>query len=199
MFEKDPRTFSPEYKKLSPEQKAMVKLEITITKFFKDFDRSISRWERLIYPVVIVFGLLGLSGFYLIYNMTKDMQTISTNMDPHMQTNLSKMSENMAELTQNITVMTGYLGVIVEKIESMDSHVNNMDTHVRNMSVNINDMRASIADVDTHITSMDTAIVDMNRAIQGMTYNTGVMSRDMNIMNRNISRPASFFNNIAPW
>jgi len=58
MFEKDPRTFAPEYKNLSPEQKAMVKLEISLSRFFKHFDDSVKRWERMIYPAIIVFGLL---------------------------------------------------------------------------------------------------------------------------------------------
>ena len=66
MFEKDPRTFSPEYKNLSPEQKAMVKLEITLSNFFKKLDRSVHRWERMIYPMMVVVGVLGLSGLSLI-------------------------------------------------------------------------------------------------------------------------------------
>ncbi len=199
MFEKDPRTFSPQYKNLTPEQKAMVKLEITITRFFKDFDRSISRWERLIYPTMVVFGMLGMSGFYLIYNMTEDMHIVSTNMDPNMQNNLAEMSANMAALTANISIMTGHISTIVDKIEHMDSNINNMSHNITEMSNNVGDMRDSISTMSSHITGIDKAIGEMNLAIHGMTYNTGVMTQDVNTMNRNISRPATFMNNFAPW
>jgi hypothetical protein len=185
MFEKDPRTFAPTYKNLNPEQKAMVKLEITVTKFFKELERSIIRWERLLYPTVFVFGILGLSGFYLIYSMTEDMHTVSQSVDPQMQDNLAKMSANMAELSQNIALMTVSLSKIVEKMDSMDTNVSGMNHSVQ-------DMRNSLLSVDTSIT-------EMNKSIQGMNLNTGVMSRDMNMMNRNISAPASFFNRMAPW
>nr|MDJ0805712.1 hypothetical protein [Gammaproteobacteria bacterium] len=85
MFEKDPRTFEADVKNLTPEQKAMVKLEITLTQFFKSFNTSITRWERLVYPSLLVMALLGLSGFYLIYNLTKDMDTMTESIDPEME------------------------------------------------------------------------------------------------------------------
>ncbi|MCU7906740.1 MAG: hypothetical protein KZQ76_13025, partial [Candidatus Thiodiazotropha sp. (ex Epidulcina cf. delphinae)] len=106
MFEKDPRTFAPEYQSLSPEQKAMVKLEITLTNFFKGFDKSLSRWERMIYPMMLVVGILGLSGFYLIYNVTQDMHQLTQQVDPRMETNLQSMSSHMGQLTRNIQIMT---------------------------------------------------------------------------------------------
>ena len=54
MLEKAPRTFAPDYKSLSPEQKAMVKLEISLTRFVKGFDASVRRWERMVYPAMLI-------------------------------------------------------------------------------------------------------------------------------------------------
>ncbi len=135
MFEKDPRTFAPDYKNLTPEQKAMVKLEITLTRFFKDFNTSVGRWERMIYPAMLVFALLGISGFYLIYHVTKDMRSMSQSFDPAMETNMANMSRHIADLSKNISVMTGQINLLVGSIQHMDKNITQMNGTMSNISV----------------------------------------------------------------
>jgi cell division protein FtsL len=188
MFEKDPRTFSPEYKNLSPEQKAMVKLEITLTNFFKSFDKSMSRWERMIYPMLVVVGVLGLSGFYLIYNVTTDMHTLTEQVDPRMEEHLQSMSTHMGELSANINVMTQSITVLVDKIESMEQHIATMDGNIGALAVDVGTMRQNLG-------QMTLNVADMNQAMRAMTVNTGVMSRDINQM----GRPMDFMNSFTPW
>lgn len=216
MFEKDPRTFEADMKGLSPEQKAMVKLEITLTQFFKSFNTSITRWERLVYPSLLVMALLGLSGFYLIYHMTQDMKTLTQNVDPDMQLNLGSMSGHMADLSKNIATMTGQITVLVEKIDSMDSHIINMDGNIgtikesigkvtlsmdsmtadiSRMNLSTSAMTGDIGEMNQSIKGMTLNIADMNQAMRAMTVNTGVMSRDINQM----GRPMDMMNNFAPW
>jgi len=185
MFEKDPRTFSPEYKKLSPEQQAMVKLEITLSRFFKTLDRSLNRWQRLMIPLVLVLAILGLSGFYLIYHMTQDMDTMSSGMDPEMQTHLEAMSNNMAALSQNISVMTVQITKMVENIENMSKNMDSMDGHMENMDANMSEMSPNMA--------------EMNETMKSINQNMGIMSQDMGSLNHSISRPARFMNNFIPW
>jgi methyl-accepting chemotaxis protein len=216
MFEKDPRTFEADMKGLMPEQKAMVKLEITLTQFFRSLNASITRWEWLVYPLLFVVGLLGLSGFYLIYNMTKDMKTLTQHVDPQMAINLGAMSNNMAELSKNISTMTGQISILVEKIGSIDSHITNMDGNIGSitesigqvklsmdamtadislMQVSTNVMSNDIGDVNKSIQVMTVNVADMNQAMRAMTVNTGVMSRDINQM----GRPMDFMNSFTPW
>jgi methyl-accepting chemotaxis protein len=192
MFEKEPRTFSPEFKKLSPEQKAMVKLEITLSRFFKTFDRSISRWERMIYPMLLVLGILGLSGFYLIYNITKDMNTMSHNMDPDMQTNLASMSQNMADLSKNIAIMTKQVGKMTGNIDSMSQNIAVMNKNIYSMDKHIGNM-------DVNMSGIKQDLVQMNNTMRLMNVNTGLMSQDMSGLNQHIGRPARFISNFAPW
>ena len=184
MFEKDPRTFSPEYKNLSPEQKAMVKLEITLTNFFKKLDRSMSRWERLIYPMMLVVGILGLSGFYLIYNVTRDMHKLTEQVDPQMEVNLQAMSQYMGQLSQNISTMTEQITVLVERIDKMEGHIATMDGNIGTLSGDVGQMKENIG-------IMTGNVVEMNQHMRAMTVNTGVMSRDIN----QIGRPMDFM----PW
>ena len=184
MFEKDPRTFSPEYKNLSPEQKAMVKLEITLSNFFKKLDRSVYRWERMIYPMMVVVGILGLSGFYLIYNVTRDMHQLTQQVDPQMEVNLQSMSNYMGQLSENISTMTQQITVLVERIDKMEGHIATMDANIGTLSGDVSQMKENIG-------IMTGNVVEMNQHMRAMTVNTGVMSRDIN----QIGRPMDFM----PW
>ncbi len=188
MFEKDPRTFSPEYKNLSPEQKAMVKLEITLTNFFKSFDKSLSRWERMIYPMLVIVGVLGLSGFYLIYNVTTDMHRLTEQVDPRMEDNLQSMSMHMEQLSRNIGIMTNQITVLVKQIDSMEQHIAKMDGNISTLTLDMGNMKQNVG-------LMTVNIADMNQAMRAMTLNTGVMSRDINQM----GRPMDFMNSFTPW
>ncbi len=188
MFEKDPRTFSPEYKNLSPEQKAMVKLEITLSNFFKNFDKSLSRWERMIYPMLLVVGILGLSGFYLIYNVTRDMHQLTKQVDPRMEIHLQSMSGDMSQLTQNISLMTQQITVLVERIDKMEQHIASMDGNIGTLAVDVGEMKQNVG-------LMTGNMAEMNQSVRAMTVNTGVMSRDIN----QIGRPMDRMNNFMPW
>jgi methyl-accepting chemotaxis protein len=188
MFEKDPRTFSPEYKNLSPEQKAMVKLEITLTNFFKSFDKSMSRWERMIYPMLLVVGVLGLSGFYLIYNVTNDMHILTEQVDPRMEEHLDSMSKHMGLLSQNINTMTEQIMVLVERVDSMEQHIAAMDGNIGALASDVGSMQQNVG-------QMTANVADMNQAMRAMTVNTGFMSRDINQM----GRPMDFMNSFTPW
>ena len=188
MFEKDPRTFEADLKGLSPEQKAMVKLEITLTQFFRSFNTSITRWERLVYPSLLVMAVLGLSGFYLIYHVTQDMHTLTGHIDPRMEVNLDAMSNHMADLSKNISTMTDRITVMVDKIDSMELHIRQMDGHMGTMS-------EDMAKVEKTMQTLAANVFEMNQSMRAMTMNTGVMSRDINQM----GRPMDLMNRFSPW
>ncbi|HIE54980.1 MAG TPA: hypothetical protein EYP90_07345 [Chromatiaceae bacterium] len=202
MFEKDPRTFSPEYKNLSPEQKAMVKLEISLSRFFKHFDNSVRRWERMIYPAIFVFGLLGLSGFYLIYHVTKDMHSMSQSFDPAMESNMAQMAHNINELSKNIAVMTGQLTLLVKDIRNMDDNIAKMGGNIGEITVDIHEMLDDTGAMARNISTMNDSIervtldvAQMNQSMRAMTLHTGLMGRDMRQMNK----PMRVMNAVMPW
>ena len=177
MFDKDPRLSSPEYKKLSPEQKAMVKLEITLTNFFRDFNNSITRWERVVYPMVVVLAALVLSGFYLIYNVTQDMNAMVERIDPKMDVHLESMSNNIATLSINISAMTQNMQKISEKMESMDTNIDSMNGNIAALSQSVDHMNKDM-EVMTYTVS------DMNELVRSMSINTGNISRDIHRIQR---------------
>lgn len=206
MFEKDPRTFGDDYDKLSPDGKAIVKLEITLTKFFRDFDRSVRRWERLIYPMVIVLGVLGLSGFYLILNVTRDMHQVAQHVDPDMESNLDAMAGHMGMLSANISAMTFQFEALVETVGQMDSKVglmavslDKMDNNVGVITENVVAISNSVGVMREAVVTMSTNVAELNASAKYMSGNVGAMSQDMRVMNNNVSRPMNFMNSMMPW
>ena len=195
MFEKDPRTFEADIKGLSPEQKAMVKLEITLTKFFKSFNASIGRWERLVYPTVFILAILGFSGFYLIYHLTRDMTTMTQSIDPRMADNLSAMSGHMAKLSKNIEKMTGQIGIMVEKLESMDDNITRITATIDSVNGSMGKMTKDMDEMKTAINTMSWNIYQMNNSMRDMNFSTRRMSRDIN----DLSEPMDMMNNFTPW
>ena len=152
--------------------------------FVQSFEASAKRWERMVYPAIFIFGLLGISGFWLIYSLTQDMHALARHVDPKMAHNL----ETMSTLAHNIETMTAV-------VRQMNNHIASMDT-----SMGI--MQPDISSISTRLDTMPPLlfkISEMNESIKSMTISTGVMSRDMGVMNNNVSRPMSFMNSFAPW
>ena len=90
----------------SPEPEALAKLEIALTHFAQTFEASARRWERMVYPAIFIFGILGISGFWLIYSLTSDVHELASHVDPKMERNLAAMSENLSALSENVGIMT---------------------------------------------------------------------------------------------
>ena len=180
---------------LPPERAALVALEKALARFAGDFEASAKRWERLVYPSILIFGILGISGFYLIYSLTEDMHTLSRHVDPQMSSNLESMSRYMAVLSENVTEMNHEVRAMVRKVDSID-------TTMANMRYNIAEIQTVMVSIDKKLDPLQPILVnmiDMNQAMRAMTMNTGMMTRDMGIMNQSVSRPMSFMNAFAPW
>lgn len=188
MLEKKPSLLSPEYRNLPPEQKALVKLELVLSHFVRTFEQSTARWERMIYPAMVVFALLGLSGFYLILNVTRDMHILAQNMDPMMADHMQTMTHQITNMSKNMTVMQGDIEMLVKHISNMEHSFEKVNNNMDHISKRLDTLEPILENIN-----------QMNTALGAMTGNTAVMSRDMNTMNRNISRPLSIMNSMTPW
>jgi hypothetical protein len=113
--------------------------EEQIYPFLNSFQASAKRWERMVYPSIAIFGILGISGFYLIYSLTMDMAELTRNIDPKMEHNLAMMSTNMSDLSQNVAAMT-------KQVRSMTAHIAHLDSSIDLMQ---GDMSAISTKLDT--------------------------------------------------
>ena len=141
------------------------------------FESSARRWELIVYPSLFAFIILAAYGFYLIYNLAKDVHYLAISVDTNMTTlsgNMQNVSENMSQLTANIRAMTVTMDSIDKKVATLEPMLANLD-------------------------SMDGAIQSMTRATHVMGVATQNMQGDMSRMNHNFGRPMSFINSFIPW
>jgi len=141
------------------------------------FESSARRWELIIYPSLFAFIVLALYGFYLIYNLQRDVHYLAISVDTNMTTlagNMQSVSRNMGQLTTNMRAITVSLDSIDRKVgtlEPMLTNINSMDRSMRTM---------------TQTTGA------LNTAAQGMNLH-------MYRMNRDIGRPMRMFSAFMPW
>lgn len=150
-------------------------------RFVQSFQQSTRRWELVVYPALFAFVVLAGYGFFLIYSLTHDMHIMATSMDPHMGQHMGSMSREIEHMSRNIAALS-------EQIERM-----------RHTMDDISVKMDSLPPMLTHLENMDKSVAGMDQSVRFITTTTDQMRTDMGIMNRNISRPMSFFNNMAPW
>lgn len=197
MTDEDTKTGPPAARRpdLPPEQAALVGLENVLADFARTFQASARRWELLVYPAVLVFLVMGLSGFWLIYSLTRDMHTLAQHVDPLMADNMGDMSKEIAELSSNISAMNG-------AIQQMTANINRMDVNLHSMNGSIVAVETHMMDISRKLNTLEPILgtmTQMNQSMRSMTVSTGVMSRDMSHMNYNFARPMSFMNTFFPW
>ena len=141
------------------------------------FESSARRWELIVYPSLFAFIILAAYGFYLIYNLAKDVHYLAIRVDSNMTTlagNMQNVSENMGQLTANIRAMTVTMDSIDNKVATLEPMLANLD-------------------------SMDGAIQSMTHATHTMGRATQHMQADMGRLSYSVGRPMSFMNAFMPW
>lgn len=151
-------------------------------RFFETFERSARRWERIVYPGLIIVVLMLITGFYMIYKVTQDMQTVVQRFsDPVMITSISDLATDMQQLTKSLSAMSANMDVMTTKVGEMSE-----------------DTKVMAAAMD-HLASMDRQMTSMNISLGSMGSNMDRMRWDMSVMNRNISRPMNMMNSMIPF
>lgn len=146
--------------------------------------QGIRRWEKVIYPMMIAFIILAAYGFWLIYNLTKDMHNISTNM--LVMTN-SVVSMNNT-LDARMAQVTDQMAVINTEMSSMNENMGAVTT-----------MNSRITEMTDAINSMNASINSMSHSVYSMVYSTRDMSSNIGELNDNFSAPMNSINSIVPW
>ena len=141
------------------------------------FESSARRWELIIYPSLFAFIVLALYGFYLIYNLQRDVHYLAISVDTNMTTlagNMQSVSQNMGQLTTNVRAMTVSLDSIDRKVGTLEPMLANIDS------------------MDNSMRSMTETTQSLNQAAHGMHTN-------MYRMNRDSGRPMRIMNTFMPW
>lgn len=146
--------------------------------------KGIRRWEKVIYPMMIAFVILAVYGFYLIFNVTKDMRNISN---------------NMYAMTKAVVTMTNTLNQKMNQIDHQMGAINiHMDKMNRNME-SVTVMSDRIVEMTNAINSMNASVNSMSHSVYSMVYSTNSMSSNLGELNENISTPMKSMNSVMPW
>ena len=91
----------------------------SMDRFVRVFETSARRWELIVYPAMLAFVVLAAYGFFLIYSLSKDINTVAKGMDPKMGEHLSHISESVIYLSENVRTMTRRVYHMSESVETM--------------------------------------------------------------------------------
>ncbi len=195
----DPHTDMAKMVKDHPEDALAITLSAAES-FFISFERSAKRWERIIYPGMILLVLLMAYGFYLVFVLSKDMQTIANKFDPDMGLHMTELSSNMKSLSQNIQVMSDNIDIMTVQVRSMSYSLKSVDIkmdYIRNMegiSTKMSAINKKMVYLK-HMKAIDLQMASMNRQMAIMTANIDRMRFDI----QTVSRPMSKMNSIMPF
>ena len=163
-------------RKLYPEGDAM-------DRFVNVFEASARRWELVIYPAMLAFVVLAGYGFFLIYTLSKDINTIAQGMDPEMGRHLSHISESVIYLSENVRTMTRRVYHMSESVETMADRMVSLE-HLEPMLNNMQGMNHSMG-------AMNQNMSNMNMSMDAMRYDMGDMSHSI--------EPMGDMNSFMPW
>jgi len=155
----------------------------SMDRFVRVFEASARRWELIVYPAMLAFVVLAAYGFFLIYTLSKDINSLAQGMDPEMGKHLSDISQSVIYLSENVRTMTRRVYHMSESVEDMAGKMTALE-HLKPMLVNMHGM-------NTSMNGMNQEMRHMNMTGDAMRYEMGNMGHSL--------KPMNFMNNFMPW
>jgi hypothetical protein len=155
----------------------------SMDRFVRVFEASARRWELIVYPAMLAFVVLAAYGFFLIYTLSKDINTLAKGMDPNMGEHLSHISESVIYLSENVRTMTRRVYHMSESVETMADRM----TALEYLEPMLNNMQG-----------MNVSMEGMNQNMRLMTVTGDAIRYEMGDMS-NSMRPMGRMNSIMPW
>ena len=155
----------------------------SMDRFVRVFEASARRWELIVYPAMLAFVVLAAYGFFLIYTLSKDINTLAKGMDPNMGEHLSHISESVIYLSENVRTMTRRVYHMSESVETMADRMTALE-HLEPMLNNMHGMNLSME--------------SMNQNMRLMTITGDAIRYEMGDMS-NSMKPMGRMNSIMPW
>ena len=122
-------------------------MAVCMDKFARTFEASARRWELVVYPSLLAFIILASYGFYLIYNLTKDvgrlaqsMETVVVTMDD-VATDMNYVSRNVGLISNNLMSISADVGSQADIMGKMVSQMETINTSMNVMTVPMYQMR----------------------------------------------------------
>lgn len=156
----------------------------TASRFVGLIEKSIKRWELVVYPALLFLFMMFGAAAFLVYELSADMRTIARGFDPNMAEHMNRLTIHMKELSGNISTMT-------KRIDTMSRNVEVMAQNTQVMTEKME-----------HLATMEQLKAEMqmmNKTMTVMTMDMGLMRHNVAGMNRSVGKPMSFINSFMPW
>ncbi|HID01081.1 MAG TPA: hypothetical protein EYP05_07105 [Piscirickettsiaceae bacterium] len=149
---------------------------------------GIKKWEKVLFPMMIIFIVLAGYGFFLIYQLAHDVRQISS---------------NMLIMTRAVATMTSTLNLNMQKIDAQMGAINlSMDRIYQSMDAIRQDTQIIgqiMPQLNDHFSAMNQAINTMNKKVTVLTDAADSMARSLWELDQNISEPMNSLNSIMPF
>nr|VFK03820.1 MAG: hypothetical protein BECKH772B_GA0070898_103825 [Candidatus Kentron sp. H]VFK04256.1 MAG: hypothetical protein BECKH772A_GA0070896_103955 [Candidatus Kentron sp. H]VFK06946.1 MAG: hypothetical protein BECKH772C_GA0070978_103855 [Candidatus Kentron sp. H] len=175
---------------------------VALNRFAKTFESSAKRWEMIVYPSMFGFIMLAAYGFFLIYNVTRDMHELAKSMDPAMHLHMKTMAQSISEMTKNVATITTNMNQMTENMKNMDATVGSVNTSIAGIQSDMGEMSEKIRTLEpmlVNVSEMNKSMHMVNQSVHSMAANTGTMSRDVGATSYHFVRPMSAINSFFPW
>lgn len=176
------------------DRRELAPVEVLLEKLADRFDKSAKRWEMVVYPALFAFVVLAGYGFFLVYSLSKDMNTLAAHIDSNMNENMATMTESIESLAFNVAVMTDRMNEMAIHIEGIDEATEDMNAYLGMMQSDMSDVTYQLG----NLTPIVKAMGNMDVSMRNITATTGIMSQDMNRMQQSV-RPMGVMSSFMPW
>ncbi len=162
-----------------------------IERMLRQMERGSTRWEKMVFPAMIAFILLASYGFFLVYSVTRDMNTIAQFMDKNMRQDMIQISDNMDAMRDQFIVMTEFMDSISHQMEPI------ADMHP--LLMEIQKLDDSLGRINNTMLSMDQSVGRMNESMTSLDDSMYYMGEDVDDMNDSFGSPTRMARRFMPW
>ncbi|BBP45199.1 hypothetical protein THMIRHAS_05720 [Thiosulfatimonas sediminis] len=159
---------------------------------------GIRRWEKVIYPMMVAFIVLAIYGFYLIYNVTRDMNQITQNMTA-MTGAVVDITKTLDQKMNQIDHQMGAINIHMDKMNQNIRAVPNLDKNIAQITSSIQELNQHILTMSDNMHQVNQSMTQMNQSVYSLNHAATRMSGNLGELNRNISVPMGTFNSMMPW
>jgi len=114
------------------------------------FEASAHRWEVIVYPALIAFVILAGYGFYLIYSLTRDVQTVAAHMSS-ISNNMKVVTVHMQNVSDNMFEIRGSVGELAASMKTTENNMTEMNHTMKVMTGSMDMMRRDIGSMNYNV------------------------------------------------
>jgi len=158
---------SPPNLPLQVEELVTQDMAVCMDKFARSFEASARRWELVVYPSLLAFIVLASYGFYLIYNLTSDVNRLAHSMES-VVVSMDDVAGNMHSVSGNVATISGNLNTIATDINTGSSDMSNLLVKMDDINKSVGVMTVPMYQIRHDMGRMSNNIHDATGPMQMM-------------------------------